>query len=115
MMPWGREKDCIIYFSEDRFTHKWCEQTTYGGSLVALATQGASTRDIMAFALRNLEAANLKPLMTVHDEAICRLAKSEYTKEHAVAVVREAMLIVPSWAAGLPLSCECTANIRYLK
>ncbi len=115
MMPWGREKDCIIYFSEDRFTRKWCEQTTYGGSLVALATQGASTRDIMAFALRNLEAANLKPLMTVHDEAICRLAKSEYTKEHAVAVVREAMLIVPSWAAGLPLSCECTANIRYLK
>ena len=81
-------------------SHKYVEGETYGGKLVENITQ-AVARDILAFALRNLETAGYRTVAHVHDEVIV-----ESDDTHTLDGVCKVMACNPSWAAGLPLNAD---------
>ena len=113
-MPWG-PKECVTYYAEDSQTHKWKRHTAWHGLWCENAVQ-ATARDIMAHALVNLEKKNMRPVLTVHDEAVCQLSKSLFpTKEEAANAVKAVMLNLPEWASSLPLQAEASADSRYVK
>ena len=81
-------------------------RSTYGGKLVENVTQ-AVARDVMSHALLNVEAAGLRPVLTVHDEIICETDELE--------AVERLMLDTPPWAKGLPIAVEGRVDRRYGK
>lgn len=114
--PWG-VKDCITYWAENHVTRQWTKETTYGGALTALAVQGASTRDLIAFSLLLAEKQDgFAPVMCVHDEIIVEAAQNVFaSKDDAAETLKQIMLVKPDWCSGLPLSVETSCDARYIK
>jgi DNA polymerase len=77
---------------------KWQEADTYGGSLVQSCVQGIA-RDVMAGALVRLENSGRRPVMSVHDEAVCEVPVGSFSVEEMGAE----MCKPEPWAPGLPL------------
>jgi DNA polymerase len=77
---------------------KWQEVDTYGGSLVQSCVQGIA-RDVMAGALVRLENSGRRPVMSVHDEAVCEVPTGSFSVEEMGAE----MCKPEPWAPGLPL------------
>ena len=76
----------------------------------------ATARDIMADALVKLDHRGMMPVLTVHDEAVTQLLKRHYpTARLAASAVLDVMLERSSWAEGLPLAAEASADARYTK
>lgn len=76
----------------------------------------AIARDIMAYSLVLLERRGMCPVLTVHDEAVCQLRKRDFpTAWLAGKSVLDIMLERPSWAPGLPIAAEASADVRYTK
>ena len=80
----------------------------YGGALTGHIVQGTA-RDLMAYALLNLDAAGFHLILTVHDEAVA-LAMANRLKEF-----ERTLRLLPDWAKGLPVDVECVATPRYRK
>lgn len=93
--------DVISYEGVDQDTKKWGVQETYGGKLVENIVQGIA-RDLLAFALLNLDAAGYVIPMHIHDEIVNEMINGNGTVDE----VNEIMSIVPSWAQGLPLAAD---------
>ena len=83
--------------------------TTYGGRLTENIVQAVS-RDILAHALSNLEAAGLSVVLHIHDEAVVEAPAGTDLQK-----VIDAMESVPSWAAGLPVKAEGYSCSYYQK
>lgn len=120
-MPWtdrdGNDvyRNAVTFMGEDSQTHVWRRFSAYGGLFAAMATQ-STARDVMAYALVNLEERGLCPVLTVHDEGICQVSKSLYPEaKQAAKAVEDIMLIMPSWLDGCPVSADASAHERYLK
>lgn len=120
-MPWldqngnPAKKECVTYYAEDSQKHIWRRFTAWHGLWCENAVQ-ATARDIMAHALVLLEKRGMKPILTVHDEAICQLSKQQYpTDKLAGEAVRQILLEIPSWAYGLPIDADGSAADRYVK
>ena len=112
--PWGY-RPAVIYRGEDSVTKRWAEFTGYGGLYCENAVQ-ATARDLMADALLKLDDAGLRPLLTVHDEAVCLLPRMIYpTAADAAAAVESIMRNTPDWAQGLPVAADASAADRYVK
>jgi DNA polymerase len=87
----------------------------YSGIWVENVVQAAS-RDVLADALIRLHAADLAPVLLVHDEAVCEVPIDVHpTAEAAASAVETIMQMPPAWATGLPLAAEASAAERYLK
>ena len=84
----------------------------YGGKLVENAIQ-ALCRDLMSQALLRVEEKGLNPVLTVHDEIVCDVP--EVQAESAYAALHEAMVTLPSWAAGFPIGADGWIGKRYRK
>lgn len=113
--PWGAERDGITYYAEDSQKHIWARFQMWYGIFCENACQ-AYARDIMAHAIVLAERQGLNPVLTVHDEMVCELPKSQYpTAKDAADKVKQVMLQVPPWAAGLPLAADASAGPRYVK
>lgn len=113
--PWGTRKWAVTYYGEDSQKHIWRRFTAWYGIFCENAVQ-AIARDIMAYSLVMLERRNMRPVLTVHDEAVCELRKRDYpTAWLAAKSVLDVMLERPSWAPGLPIAAEASADVRYTK
>jgi DNA polymerase len=86
----------------------WEFVSTYGGKLTENIVQ-ATSRDLLAFAMLELEKAGFRIVMTVHDELVVE-DSPERLKEF-----EKVMSTAPAWARGLPLGVEVFHSHRYRK
>lgn len=100
----------ISYWGQNQTTKQWCPIETYGGKLTENLTQ-AVARDILMYAVGNLEAAGHKIVFHVHDEVIIEAPADKADLER----VCEIMSRVPTWAQGLPLNAEGWVGNYYRK
>jgi DNA polymerase len=113
--PWGSEKWAVTFTAEDSQKHIWVKHKGYGGLFCENVCQKIA-RDIMAYALNSMDADNMAPCLTVHDEAICQISRDRCpTTDEAAKIVSDIMLIQPDCYAGLPIAADASAHSRYLK
>ena len=110
MTPWGQMKPALHFKGVDPISHKWCEQTTYGGKLAENTVQGVA-RDLLSEAMLRVEKAGIPVIMHVHDECVCEVPIGTGNLQAFEALVTE----VPSWAYGLPINAEGWIGKRYRK
>ena len=124
--PWGEEKEQLTFMTVVDMTQKkkakilpdpnsrgkWQRVSTYGGSLAENMTQ-AIARDLLADAMRAVEAEGLEVCFHVHDEIVVEVQqfRAQYTLERMMASMSE----TPVWAKGLPLAVEGFHGRRYRK
>lgn len=106
---WGPRKT-LEFWGVNSKTKKWALERTWGGTLTENIVQ-AVARDLMMRSVVNLEKADYKVLLTVHDEAICE--KKLGTGD--LNAFTKIMCDPPSWAAGLPLEAKGWRGSRYRK
>lgn len=104
-------RERIRYMGENQTTRQWGKQYTYGGKLAENITQ-ALCRDLLAYALVNVDAAGWPIILHVHDEIVTEVPNEP---EYSVAKLEEMMCALPSWAAGFPLAAEGAELMRYAK
>ncbi|EJB2979349.1 DNA polymerase I [Salmonella enterica] len=104
-------RERIRYMGENQTTRQWGKQYTYGGKLAENVTQ-ALCRDLLAYALVNVDAAGWPIILHVHDEIVTEVPNDP---EYSVAKLEEMMCALPSWAAGFPLAAEGAELMRYAK
>lgn len=102
----GRES--ITFYGMDT-ARRFGPTDTYGGKLVENITQ-AVARDLLAYALRQLEQAGHKVVMHIHDEAVIDAPEGATVDE-----VCELMGRTPEWAAGLPVIADGYECNYYMK
>lgn len=110
MMPWGKEKECLIYWGVDSMARKWVEQTTYGGKLVENIVQ-AVARDILAEAIVRVEAHKYPVVMHVHDEIVAEVPEGSGSLKE----FEDLVAIKPVWAEDCPITAAGWRGKRYRK
>ena len=88
-------------------------EQTYGGRLVENMVQGIA-RDIMCVGALNAANVEYDIFALIHDE-IVSLCNDQVDKEYLKKDLRELLLSLPDWTAGLPLDAEVKAMYRYSK
>lgn len=88
---------------------KWSRIETYGAKLVENIVQ-ATSRDLLAEAMRRLEAAGNPVVMHIHDEAVI-----DALKDSSLDTIVNIMTEVPSWADGLILNAAGFVSDFYKK
>lgn len=88
---------------------KWGRIETYGAKLVENIVQ-ATSRDLLAEAMRRLEATDNPIVMHIHDEAVID-APADRSLEKIVKIMTE----VPAWADGLILNAAGFVSDFYKK
>lgn len=101
----------IKYQGENQLTRKWGFQYTYSGKLVENCTQ-ALCRDLLAYAMINVERGGYPIVLSVHDELVC---ETPDLPEYNVAELERLMGELPEWAEGFPLVAEGAEMKRYAK
>ncbi len=109
MTPWGKEKLALTHMGNNTYTRKWERLTVTPGRLTENATQ-AVARDVLTFALSEIDSTRLSVIASCHDEIIA-LGKEEKDLEYLDLVMQK----VPKWAEGLPLLSEGYCATRYRK
>jgi DNA polymerase bacteriophage-type len=105
----GRTVEQVVFLNA--LGKHWIPSSTYGGRLVENIVQAVS-RDILANTLQGCEDAGMRPVMHVHDEAVCEAPqKSGFTIEHMHKIFRKP----PTWAPGLLLGSSGFVNQFYKK
>lgn len=109
--PWGG-MGFSLYFKgtkEGKANFGIC--STWGGTLAENVVQAAA-RDLLAYALINLEAAGYPIVLHVHDEVIAEVDAGFGSVEEFEAI----MATVPDWAAGWPVkAADGWRRLRYGK
>lgn len=100
----------LRYWGVDTYTRRWMEVSTYGGKLCENLTQ-ATSRDLLANGMLNLERAGYPTVMTVHDEVVSEIDEDFDSFEHA----GQLMCDLPAWAKGLPVAVDGHRAKRYRK
>lgn len=87
----------------------WDRVTTYGGKLAENIVQ-ATSRDILAHSMLELDKAGFPLVLQVHDEVV-----AEADGKHLLSSLKDIMLKTPCWADGLPVDVEVFESQRYRK
>jgi DNA polymerase len=82
----------------------------WGGAIVENIVQ-ALARIIVGEQMLNLRKAGYRPVLTVHDAAVCVVKQEE--ADEAVRQIVEIMSQPPAWASGLPVACEAHSGESY--
>jgi DNA polymerase len=101
----------ISYMGQNQYTRKWSRLTTYGGKLAENITQ-AVARDVMYYAMPEIERSGLHILLTVHDEVICESNDEEHFTPTLLSDIMSHNL---EWSKGLPLAAAGFETKRYRK
>jgi DNA polymerase len=100
--PWGKPVLKISYMGWNSESTKgpigWMRIDTYGGKLCENVVQ-ATARDILTFALVNVEKAGYPAVMHVHDEIVSEVPQGAGSVENFEAI----MATLPEWAKGWPI------------
>jgi hypothetical protein len=107
--PEYRER--VRYMGQNQTTRQWQKIYTYGGKLAENVTQ-ALCRDMLAFALVNVERSGGPIVLHVHDEIVTDVPNKP---EYSVAELERLMCELPDWAGGFPLAAEGQELMRYAK
>jgi len=98
-----------VYF-KDNTAGRWRDVRMYGGLACENVTQ-AVARDLLAEALKRLDAAGFKIVTHTHDEVVCEERKGSNRFEQ----FNDLMNMVPDWATGLPVMAKPWKHARYVK
>lgn len=109
-------KICINRFGSELITFmgintvkKWDRIETYGAKLAENIVQ-ATSRDLLAEAMRRLEAADNPVVMHIHDEAVI-----DAPADRSLDTIVQLMTKVPDWANGLILNAAGFVSDFYKK
>jgi hypothetical protein len=96
--------------------HRFTVRGTDGRPFIVSNCTQAVARDVMAYSLVLLDKRGMKPVLTVHDEAVVQVLKRDYPlARFAAQAVLDVMLERPPWTPGLPIAAEASADNRYTK
>jgi hypothetical protein len=102
----------VIY--QDNAAGKWVDcrhgQGAYGGLWTENIVQAIS-RDLLAAAMRRLEAAGYSVILHVHDEIVAE-APIEFG---SIEEFQRLITALPDWAAGLPIAAKVRNGPRFSK
>lgn len=101
----------IKYQGENQLTRQWTTLYTHGGKACENIVQ-ALCRDLLAYAMINVERGGYPIVLSVHDELVC---ETPDTPEYTVAELEKLMCALPEWAEGFPLVAEGAEMKRYAK
>lgn len=101
----------IKYQGENQLTRQWTTLYTHGGKACENIVQ-ALCRDLLAYAMINVERGGYPIVLSVHDELVC---ETPDTQEYTVAELEKLMCALPEWAYGFPLVAEGAEMMRYAK
>lgn len=101
----------IKYQGENQLTRQWTTLYTHGGKACENIVQ-ALCRDLLAYAMINVERGGYPIVLSVHDELVC---ETPDTPEYTVAELEKLMCSLPEWAEGFPLVAEGQELKRYAK
>lgn len=101
----------IKYQGENQLTRQWTTLYTHGGKACENIVQ-ALCRDLLAYAMVNVEGGGYPIVLSVHDELVC---ETPDTPEYTVAELEKLMCTLPEWAEGFPLVAEGAEMKRYAK
>lgn len=101
----------IKYQGENQLTRQWTTLYTHGGKACENIVQ-ALCRDLLAYAMINVESGGYPIVLSVHDELVC---ETPDTPEYNVAELEKLMCSLPDWAEGFPLVAEGQELKRYAK
>lgn len=101
----------IKYQGENQLTRQWTTLYTHGGKACENLVQ-ALCRDLLAYAMINVERGGYPIVLSVHDELVC---ETPDTPEYTVAELEKLMCALPEWAEGFPLVAEGSEMYRYAK
>lgn len=94
-------------------TKQWGEIDTYGGKLTENIVQAIS-RDLIGYAMLQLDKAGYGITMHVHDEAIAEIPFDGTEKQWYDGMVK-IMSVPPDWASDLPLNADGYITTFYKK
>jgi len=103
-------KDKLHFWAVDGISKKWIEHGAYGGLLFQNAVQG-SARDVMADAMKRVEAAGYEPTITIHDEIVAEADEDFGSVEEFGAL----MTAKERWLGDLPVAAEAWEGPCYKK
>jgi len=103
-------KPALVYEGMDQTTKRWGRQDTYGGKLVENIVQ-AIARDLLAYAMLQLQKSGYKLVMHVHDEVVLEMPYGTGSIEEVNRIMSEG----PVWAKGLPLRADSYETEYYRK
>lgn len=101
----------IKYQGENQLTRQWTTLYTHGGKACENIVQ-ALCRDLLAYAMINVEGGGYPIVLSVHDELVCETPDTAY---YTVAELEKLMCALPEWAEGFPLVAEGAEMKRYAK
>lgn len=100
--PWGKQVLKITYMGWNSDYKKgpmgWMRLDTYGGKLCENVTQ-ATARDVLTFAMKNVERAGYSVVLHVHDEIVSEVVAGTGSVEEFERI----MSTMPPWAEGWPI------------
>jgi DNA polymerase bacteriophage-type len=100
--PWGKQVLKLTYMGWNSDYKKgpqgWMRLETYGGKLCENTVQ-ATARDILTYALKNVERAGYAVALHVHDEIVSEVLEGTGSVEEFERV----MATMPPWAADWPI------------
>lgn len=101
----------IKYQGENQLTRQWTTLYTHGGKACENIVQ-ALCRDLLAYAMVNVEGGGYPIVLSVHDELVC---ETPDTPDYTVPELEKLMCALPEWAEGFPLVAEGAEMKRYAK
>ena len=95
---------------KDNAPGKWRDSSAWFGTFVENVVQAIS-RDLLAGAMPNLEAAGYPIVLHVHDEIVAEVPEGFGDPDEFARI----MTALPAWAEGLPLVAKARRTLRYAK
>jgi len=108
---WGKKS--IRYRGMNQETKQWEWVDTYGGKIVENCVQGIA-RDLLADAMRRVDAAGFEIVMHVHDELVCEIADDEKA-DGKLEQILKLMASTDEVYSGVPFPAEGYLTPYYKK